>query len=157
LNNTDSRSAYFQLFFAADDLSDTVVTFHLRSLALDPSNQTTIQTFATSSPDGNAFSQGNGASVPNNASTFPNDNFITVSLDMAAADTTNGFDKTTVVAYGIQIFAGDTYAGPAPVLLLDSITFAGSAGLSTLDFTDNEQGFAVQTGLSAAGTQIIHH
>jgi hypothetical protein len=120
---------------------------------LDPSGQTIIQPFASDADD---FTQGNGTSVLNDAGTFNSDNFVDVPLDIGAIVNAN-LDKTQIIAFGNQLFAGATYSGPAPDLLLDSVTFTGSAGLQTLNFTTDEEGFAVLTAFSAPGTEIVHH
>ncbi|HEU4580702.1 MAG TPA: hypothetical protein VFS67_20735 [Polyangiaceae bacterium] len=152
-----SESAYFQLAFASKDLSDTVATFRLRSLAFDETGQTLITPFATSTPDGNAFTQGNGTTVLNNAAAFTNtDTFIDVQLDIGAI-ATSGFLDTNVVALGIQILAGGSYAGPEPTLLLDSVTFTGSGGLTNLDFTTDAQGFARNNFAGIQTAEVIHH
>ena len=149
------NSAYFQLAFASTDLSDATATFRLRALVFDESGQTLITPFATSFDGASTYTQGNGTSLVNNAATFTNtETFIDAQLDIGAIAS---FDDTKVIAVGIQVFAGGTYAGPAPTLALDSITFTGTNAPANMDFTTDAQGFAVQTGLSVAGTEIIHH
>jgi hypothetical protein len=149
--------AYFQLGFSGD-LTNTVATFRLRSLALDESGQTQFQLFATSF-NGTDYIQGNGTAIVNNAATFtPADTFVDFTLTFGTISTSNGFDPATVVAFGIQPFAGGSFTGPAPTLLLDSITYTNPAsGLTDLDFTTDVQGFAVNQYAGLQTAEVIHH
>jgi len=148
-------NGYFQLVFSSRDLSDGVETFRLGALVFDETGQTLITPLATSFDGTAVYTQGNGTSIVNNAATF-NSTFIDVQLNIGNIATAN-FDATKVIAVGIQLFAGGTYTGPAPTLILDSITFTGANAPTSLDFTTDAQTFAVNAGQSVAGTEIIHH
>jgi hypothetical protein len=159
--------AFFQLAGGEEDMSTTTLTYRLRAPFLDETGQLQLNLFATDGEDG-GFILGLGETVLVNAANFPGADFVDVSVDVGAIDTTD-FDPTNVIAIGLQLFAGATFAVPnTAVILLDSVTAvrpaAGDgdagpdAGLETdvLDFEDSAQGFAVPNfGLLTA--TITHH
>ncbi|HEU4577273.1 MAG TPA: hypothetical protein VFS67_03390 [Polyangiaceae bacterium] len=56
-----------------------------------------------------------------------------------------------------MVFAGGSYAGPAPTLVLDSITFTGTNAPADRDFTADEQGFARNNFAGLQTAEVIHH
>jgi hypothetical protein len=149
-----SQNAQFQLLYPdpGEDFTDTVVTFHVRAPEFDPSGQLFVQPFVMDA-DFDPFVQ--GSFLPISDDTFDdNDNFFDIDIDVGAV-TTADFDVTTVRAIGLQVLSGATLPGPATaVLLLDSITFDG-AGVPDLEFTDDEEDFAVSS--AGPGATITHH
>jgi hypothetical protein len=151
-----NQAAFFQLVFTTRDLHDTVATFRLRSQILDETGQLFLHGFGTDS----AFDEGAGTSSLINAATFGDtQTFVDVPFDLATATPiTNPFDNTSVLAVGIQVNSGGAFVGPTTaVLLLDSITFTGTATLTNLDFTTDAQGFTVNVNAGLQTTQVIHH
>jgi hypothetical protein len=151
-----SQTAYFQLVFGARDLSDTLATFHLRALLLDETGGLFVQTFATDSDSDPLF--GTSTFAPITAANFTNtETFANIDLDIGSISAA-GFDATDVVTMGIQVGSSGAFVGSATaVLLLDSITYTGSAGLTNLDFTSDEQGFALNPDLGLQTAEVIHH
>jgi hypothetical protein len=149
-----SQSAFFQLTFAARDLSDTLARFRLRALLLDETGGLFVQTFAIDS-DGDPI--GTSTFAPITLANFTDtETFANIDLDIPGISAA-GFDDTAVVTIGVQVGSSGAFVGPATaVLLLDSITYTGSGGLPDLDFTPNAQGVVV--GASSLQTaELLHH
>jgi hypothetical protein len=157
-----NQSAFFQMSGPGQDLSDTIVTFRVRALFLDETDQLLLNTFATDG-ENDTFVLGVDVSVPVNSDTFSNDDFIDLDLDVGAIAEA-GFDPTDVIAIGLQLFAGGTFAVPnTGVILLDSITAVGGgdgdAGseITVFDFDDNAEGFALNVNAGIQTATVTHH
>lgn len=147
--------AYFQIGFTARSLADTIFTFRVRALALDPTGETYVHTFAT---DNSGFSQASGAQTLINAANFTDTNtFIDLTLDFTTFSNVD-FDEGGVTNLGLQVGAGGALAGPTTtVLVVDSLTLTGSSGLPNLTFTSSAEGFAPNEFTGLQTTTLIHH
>lgn len=146
--------AYFQIGFTPRSLADTVFTFRVRALALDPTGETYVHTFASDSD----FTQASGTQTLINAANFTDTNtFIDLTLDFNTFSNVD-FDEADVVALGLQVGAGGALAGPTTtVLVVDSLTLTGSSGLPNLTFTDSAEGLAPNAFAGLQTTTLLHH
>lgn len=150
-----TQAAFFQLQFSARSLADTVVTIRVGAAALDQTGETFVQTFAT---DNSGFSQINGAFTQINAANFTNTStFIDLTLDFPNLSNVD-FDEADVIALGLQLGSGGNFVGPTTsVLMVDSITFTGTSGLTDLSFTTDAGGFALNVNTGLQTSEAIHH
>lgn len=152
---TSGEAAFFQLDFTARSLADTIATFRVRALVLDPTGQTYLYAFAT---DNSTYDQAAGIFTLINAANFTDTNtFVDITLDMT--DFANAeFDEADVVALGLQVGSGGELAGPlTSVLVVDSLTLTGTSGLPNLTFTASAEGFAPNANAGLQTTTLRHH
>jgi hypothetical protein len=153
----DPPSFFFVEFASTDMDTNSTVTFHLRGLTLD--DQVAASPYAN---DGSGSTFGAGPfTVLSAAAGFDTEGEFVPVVFTVSSVSGGGFNNSDVVRVGLQVqYQGGIGAEATHTVsvLVDKIEFnVDGVAQPTLEFTNDAEGFSLDTGAGTQTAEVIHH